>query len=313
MNQEHVSFLALCDLRGVGFETLKRVYAERLRFSSFFDPQERLRLSNEDTLRTKFSRILEVLNTEAARDEALRAGRRKLEYFKQRGIHLIFRNDNLYPKRLSDLQDPPHWLFVEGRIDALQCSAVAAIGSRKVSADGKWLATYFGYCLKDLNVVTVSGLAEGIDQIVHRASLAAGLPTVAVLGTGILLNYPKGSETLREEIVEGGGCIVTEYLPNDSFSARNFVRRNRIQAALGHVVFPIEWGIKSGTAHTVKFASDLNRPIVYARTPMQALQDWIPSNLLHNSIRITLPQAHSEFLKFIRDGLSVEPAQKSLF
>lgn len=181
MNQEHVSFLALCDLRGVGFETLKRVYAERLQFSSFFDPQERLRLSNEDTLRTKFSRILEVLNTEAARDDALRAGRRKLEYFEQRGIHLIFRNDNLYPKRLSDLQDPPHWLFVEGRIDALQSSAVAAIGSRKVSADGKWLATYFGYCLKDLNVVTVSGLAEGIDQIVHRASLAAGLPMLNVI------------------------------------------------------------------------------------------------------------------------------------
>lgn len=313
MNQEHVSFLALCDLAGVGFETLKKVSSERLLYSSFFDLEERSKLIQNDLLKAKFSRIFDVLDTEAACNEALMAGRRKLEYFEQRGVNLIFRTDKRYPKRLSDLNDPPHWIFVEGHVDALQRNAVAAIGSRKVSPDGKWLATYFGYCLKELDVVTVSGLAEGIDQIVHRASLAAGLPTVAVLGTGILLNYPKGSEGLRQEIIEGGGCIVTEYLPKDSFSARNFVRRNRIQAALGHVVFPIEWGIKSGTAHTVKFAADLNRPIIYARTPMQAKHDWIPTNLLHNSIRLTLPQEHSEYLKFLKDGLSAEPAQKSLF
>ncbi|HDY96305.1 hypothetical protein LCGC14_0153720 [marine sediment metagenome] len=313
MDKEHVSFLALCDLRGVGFETLKKISSERIKYSSFFDLEVRSELAKNDSLRTKFATILEHLNTRSACSDALDEGRRKLDYFGQRGVSLIFRTDERYPKRLSDLHDPPHWIFVEGHIEALQGKAVAAIGSRKVSPNGKWLATYFGYCLKELNVVTVSGLAEGIDQIVHRASLAAGLPTIAVLGTGILLNYPKGSESLRQEIIDGGGCIVTEYLPNDSFSARNFVRRNRIQAALGHVVFPIEWGVKSGTAHTVKFASDLNRPIVYVRTPMQAELDWIPSNLRRNCIRLTLPREHVRFVQFINNGLTSEPAQKALF
>lgn len=313
MNQEHASFLALCDLRGVGFETLKKISSENIRFSSFFNLEERSRLTPNDALKAKFSKVFDHLDTEAACDDALKEGRRKLEYFQRRGVHLIFRSDERYPKRLSDLHDSPHWIFVEGSIEALKKNAVTAVGSRKVTPDGKWLATYFGYCLNELNVATVSGLAEGVDQIVHKASLAAGLPTIAVLGTGILLNYPKGSEGLRQEIVDGGGCIVTEYLPNDSFSARNFVRRNRIQAALGHVVFPVEWGVKSGTAHTVKFASDLRRPIIYARTPMQAEQDWIPASLLYNSIRLTLPQEHSKFLNFIRDGLSAEPKQKSLF
>jgi DNA processing protein len=312
MDKEHVSFLALCDLRGVGFETLKKISSERIKYSSFFNLEERSELTQNDILKTKFAKILEHLNTPDACSVALEEGRRKLDYFERRGVCLIFRTDERYPKRLSDLNDPPHWIFVEGHIEALQGNAVAAIGSRKVSPDGKWLATYFGYCLRELNVVTVSGLAEGIDQIVHRASLAAGLPTIAVLGTGILLNYPKGSEGLRQEIIDGGGCIVTEYLPNDSFSASNFVRRNRIQAALGDIVFPIEWGVKSGTAHTVKFASDLNRPIIYVRTPMQAELDWIPSNLLQNCIRLTLPQEHEKFVRFINDGLTSEPAQKSL-
>ncbi|KZX98868.1 MULTISPECIES: DNA-processing protein DprA [unclassified Sulfitobacter] len=312
MNKEHISFLALCDLRGVGFETLKKISSERIKYSSFFDFEIRSELSKDDALMTKFSKIFEHLDTPASCSGALDEGRRKLEYFERRGVSLIFRTDERYPKRLSDLNDPPHWIFVEGNIKALQGNSVAAVGSRKVSPDGKWLATYFGYCLKELGVVTVSGLAEGIDQIVHRASIASGLPTIAVLGTGILLNYPKGSEGLRQEIIDGDGCIVTEYLPNDSFSARNFVRRNRIQAALGDVVFPIEWGVKSGTAHTVKFASDLKRPIMYARTPMQAEQDWIPSNLLHNSVRLTLPQEHVAFLNFFKVGLAAEPAQKSL-
>lgn len=313
MDKEHISFLALCDLRGVGFETLKRISSERIKYSSFFDLDVRSVRAKNDVLKTKFAKILEHLDTPNACSDALSEGRRKLDYFKRRGVSLVFRTDRLYPKRLSELHDPPHWIFVEGHLEALQGNAVAAIGSRQVSANGKWLATYFGFCLKELNVVTVSGLAEGIDQIVHRASLAAGLPTIAVLGTGILLNYPKGSENLRKEIIEGGGCIVTEYLPNDSFSARNFVRRNRIQAALADVVFPIEWEMKSGTAHTVKFASDLNKPIVYVRTPMQAELNWIPSNLLGNCIRLTLPQEHERFIRFINGALAYDPAQKALF
>ncbi|MFJ1292644.1 DNA-processing protein DprA [Paracoccus yeei] len=306
---EAVSFLGLCDLPGVGFETLKKVSRARLKFSSFFDPAATIRTEKN----ASFGRISDALKSPKSVEFSLNEGRRKLEYLRKKGIHLIFQGEDGFPNRLSDLQDPPLWIFVEGSIAALQEPAVAAIGSRKVSADGKWLATYFGYCLSELKVVTVSGLAEGVDQIIHRASLAAGLPTVAVLGTGILLNYPRDSEGLRKDIVNGGGAIVTEYLPNDSFSARNFVRRNRIQAALGHIVFPVEWGVKSGTAHTVKFASDLGRPLLYARTPMQPELNWIPAALLKNSTRLCLPRDHDKFMATLRNGLVLEAAQKSLF
>ena len=117
------------------------------------------------------------------------------------------------------------------------------------------------------NLATVSGLAHGIDQTVHVESLRYGLPTIGVLGTGILSNYPKGSEELRDSIVQAGGAIITEYLPNQSYSAENFVRRNRLQAALGDVLIPCEWAIKSGTAHTVKFAKKYNKKIINAYLP----------------------------------------------
>jgi hypothetical protein len=102
-------------------------------------------------------------------------------------------------------------------------------------------------------------------SLAHEHSLRAGVPTIAVLGTGILDEYPKGSAIMRERIIADGGTIVTEYLPHISYSAKNFVQRNRLQAALGQVLIPVEWSRRSGTAHTVRFASALERPIACRR------------------------------------------------
>ena len=308
---EAISFLALCDLGGVGYETLKKVAKDRIRFQSFFEPRTGTTNPHNAVDISGYARLTDYLNSSEAKRKAIDSGKQKFEYLRKRNIRVVFSHDTTYPAKLKDLQDYPRWLFVEGNMNAINLPSITAVGSRKVSAEGKWLATYFGFCLSQLNVATVSGLAEGVDQIVHRASLAAHLPTIAVLGTGILLNYPKGSEELRQRIVECGGAIVTEYLPNDTFSAKNFVRRNRIQAALGQIVFPIEWGIKSGTAHTVKFASDLRRPIVFVRTPTQDALDWIPKNLLNGSGRFTLPLDQEKFLSFLREQMNDEPAQKS--
>src|SRR3546814_15118525 len=76
-----------------------------------------------------------------------------------------------------------------------------------------------------------SGLAAGIDQLAHEHSLRAGVPTIAVLGTGMLEDYPKGAGRLRDHILGTGGTIVSEYLPMASYSAENFVQRNRLKAA----------------------------------------------------------------------------------
>jgi DNA protecting protein DprA len=178
---------------------------------------------------------------------------------------LIHHFDNQFPPQLRELDEPPYWLFVEGNVSVLHQHSVAIVGTRKPSEDGMELARLIGGSLRSIQSVVVSGLADGIDQAIHRASLRHGIPNIAVLGTGILSNYPRGSESIRKEICNQGGAIITEYLPDDSYSAQNFVRRNRIQAGLARIVIPVEWKIKSGTAHTVKFAQDTQRKIVCVR------------------------------------------------
>ncbi|NOD63734.1 MULTISPECIES: DNA-processing protein DprA [unclassified Ruegeria] len=311
-NTEVLSFLALCDVRGVGFETLKKVARDRIGFSAFFDEDVESDVSQKILVNPTYARLKEHFSPTHMKNSSLDEARRKLDYMSRRRIKIVFPGDACYPRQLLGLRDVPRWLFVEGNEKALQAPAITAVGSRKVSAEGKWLATYFGFCLDELKAVTVSGLAEGIDQIVHRASLALGLPTVAVLGTGVLSDYPSGSAELRQRIVEGGGAVVTEYLPNDSVSAKNFVRRNRIQAALGRLVFPIEWSLKSGTAHTVKFATDLDRPLVFARAPTQPQQDWIPRELYSSAGYFTVPKDHDKFIAFFKANLEVQPKQKLL-
>jgi predicted Rossmann fold nucleotide-binding protein DprA/Smf involved in DNA uptake len=121
----------------------------------------------------------------------------------------------------------------------------------------------------------------------------------------ILLNYPAGSEELRNKIYKKGGAIVSEYLPHQSYSAENFVRRNRIQAGLSRVVIPIEWKPKGGTAHTVRFAKEANKKIICLKLP-----DWSDSHLELSLAQkmgaevLTIPGQESEFIHSVTQFLA---------
>ena len=108
----------------------------------------------------------------------------------------------------------------------------------------------------------MSGLAYGVDRLVHEWCLNISLPTISVLGTGILTPYPAKHAPLSDAIVEAGGVVLTEYLPTQGPSGQQFVWRNRLQAALGRATIPVEWKKKSGTAHTVRFSRKLARPVI---------------------------------------------------
>lgn len=196
------------------------------------------------------------------------AGIAEAKKLSQLKVSLLFKKESRFPRKLLAIPDCPEWLFVQGNIENLHVAAVAIVGTRKPSEDGIFLTKYLVAALTHQRCVTVSGLALGIDQTAHVESIRYGIPTVAVLGTGISENYPKGSETLRAEIIKAGGTVISEYLPNQSYSAENFVRRNRLQAALGDILFPTEWQIKSGTSHTVKFAHKYDKKIVNLHLPL---------------------------------------------
>ncbi|MHC8404336.1 DNA-processing protein DprA [Pseudomonas sp. TMB3-21] len=256
---ERIAFLALSTLKGVGFRTLYKIAQSGASFISA------LRNPNEVGLEKYFGDA--AANNFDDQKRLWDAGLSEAKKLAALNIYLLFRDEPRFPQKLYNIPDSPEWIFVQGNIDNLYMPAMSIVGTRKPSGDGIFLTKFLVAALAHQKCVTVSGLALGIDQTAHQESIRYGIPTVAVLGTGISENYPKGSEILREEIIRAGGTVISEYLPNQSYSAENFVRRNRLQAALGDILFPTEWQIKSGTAHTVKFAHKYDKKIVNLHLP----------------------------------------------
>ena len=112
-------------------------------------------------------------------------------------------------------------------------------------------------------------------------------------------------------IVNNGGALATEYLVKEGYSAANFVRRNRLQAALGRVVIPTDWALKSGTAHTVRFAHELSRPMVFLRTPAQPALEWVPREYVPGNGFFTIPTEQNAFLDFVLKKLNSKPNAKT--
>ncbi|MCM2529700.1 DNA-protecting protein DprA [Shewanella algae] len=271
--KEIVAFCALQLLKGIGFKTLYKIakckmsFYELLFFSDpeYFQNTLGIRLENEVLEdRSKWIKF---------QKEQWDIGVKTAAKLGQDDIRVIFREQDNFPERLRKISPSPMWLFVQGSIENLHKPSVAIIGSRKSSEDGLWLTKFTVAALANLNIVTISGLAKGIDQKAHQESINFSIPTVAIIGTGIDNNYPAGSEKLRREIIDNGGTIVSEYLLGQSFSKENFVRRNRIQAGLANIVIPVEWNIKSGTAHTVNFSKDLNKSLIMPYLPNKNILD----------------------------------------
>ena len=217
---ELVAFVGLASWRGVGQKRLYEIAETGKPYVQSFDEL----LLNAPT------------EISANPRNHLDHARRLLDELHQRGVLILLRSDPRFPASLMDLARPPHWLFVQGDVELLKEPSIGIVGTRKPTSDGLFLARYVGSCLRDWGRTTVSGLAMGIDTIAHEQSIRACVPTIAVLGTNILEEYPRGSSSLREKIIASGGAIVSEYIPSVSYSAENFVQRNRLQAALGQLL-----------------------------------------------------------------------------
>jgi len=303
-SEEAHALLALASLKGVGYWTLFKLKRDGISARSILEMSDGAEVAK--TLMQRGAKIgASGADWAEASTRAVERAHRLIDENDKKGIRVVFPDSPTYPKSLLTLDDPPAWLFVRGEASALSAPSITAVGTRKPSPDGEWLSRFVGMNFADWKVPTVSGLATGMDQAVHDFSIRMGVPTIAVLGTGMQTEYPKGSDRLADRIVSEGGAIVTEYLPNDSYSGENFVRRNRLQAALGKVLIPIEWSPKSGTAHTVNYAAALCRPIAGLR-----ITDWPEDRVIfprksHSNSRIfTIPREQDCFFEFVQKALA---------
>ena len=161
---------------------------------------------------------------------------------------------------LDLLADPPIGLFVKGRSLTGMPDVVAVVGARNCSSLGNEMAMDIGSALGSAGACVVSGAARGIDAAAHRGALAAGGTSIAVLGSGIDLPYPKGSAQLLERIA-AVGAVVTEYAPGVKAEPFRFPARNRLVAALSRALVVVEGAEGSGSMISVEHALDLGRDV----------------------------------------------------
>jgi DNA processing protein len=179
--------------------------------------------------------------------------------------------DDAYPPALRTLDPRPPTLFVVGPVTVFQRRAVAIVGTRRASGYGLSVATEIADDLSRAGVAVVSGLALGIDGAAHRASVAAGVPGIAVLPSPIDRVYPPRHRPLARELLRAGGVLVSEIAIGASVGRPDFARRNRIIAGLAEAVVVVEAPDRSGALLTAAAAVTIGRELYAVPGPIDAM------------------------------------------
>ena len=180
-----------------------------------------------------------------------------------RGIKVLTFDDSKYPYMLSQIYNPPITLFYKG--DLFSCNlekTVAFVGSRRASTNGKDGVKKIISGLKNTDICIVSGLAEGIDSVSHRAALENNLKTIGVIASGFDFEYPASSRDLYKKLSEGAGAVVTEYYPTFEPIKFRFPQRNRIVTGLSYGTVVGEAAIKSGALISANLTLEQGRELM---------------------------------------------------
>lgn len=175
-------------------------------------------------------------------------------------IHSIGKGDPDYPEQLRDLGDAPEQLWWTGDWSALARPLVAVVGTRRATSYGLRVTRELAGALARGGACVISGMALGIDAAAHQAALEAGGATVAVLGTGVDVPYPRAHARLHRDIASRG-LVISEMAPGARSHRGSFIKRNRIIAALARLTIVVEAPFGSGALWTAKAAMDLDRDL----------------------------------------------------
>jgi len=184
----------------------------------------------------------------------------EMERLQQAGVQVVTWPDDAYPPNLRQAYNAPPVLYLRGSLETRDEWAVAVVGTRRASVYGKEAARMVCAGLAQAGVTVVSGMAQGIDTVAHRACLDAGGRTIAVLGCGVDVVYPAQNARLAGEIVERG-ALISEYALGTQPDSRNFPPRNRIISGLTLGTVVVEGDMGSGALITAGFALEQGRDV----------------------------------------------------
>jgi DNA processing protein len=235
-----------------------------------------------------------VLESLGLRPDALHAlkGRRYrpaaeeiLDWCKRESCRILIQGQEDYPEALREIHDPPLVLYARGNLGALSRPVVAIVGTRRPTYYGLQMAEGLARDLGERGVTVVSGLARGIDAAAHRGCTESGGTTVAVLGCGIDIVYPRENRQLTLKIL-GTGLLLTEFVPGTSPSPQNFPVRNRIISGLALGTLIVEASEYSGSLITARLAMEQNREVFALPGNLTSPQSFGPNFLIKQGAKL---------------------------
>lgn len=217
-------------------------------------------------------------------------------------MQILNKENEEYPRSLLQIENPPKQIYVEGDSGLLKKDSIAIVGTRKCSKYGKECTQKFATLLAKENITIVSGLALGIDTIAHYYSMQEIGKTIAVIGSGFNHIYPEENRYLAEQILQNGGCIVSEYPPEEPMNKAYFPKRNRIISGLAMGVLIIEGRYRSGSMITARYAIKQNKQVFCIPNKIDEPTGYIPNLLIQNGAYLVMkPQDILEFYDLLEE------------
>ena len=217
---------------------------------------------------------------EISRAKAIRLGtvREFAAFCGKSGVSIISYESENYPEQLRKIENPPAVLFVLGSAEGLNSAPLlTVVGTRNVSDYGAAVTDYLVKPLAKAGAVIVSGMALGTDRAAHNACLDVGGRTLAFPGCGVLETHPSENTELKTKILENGGAVISELLPNERASSWYFKRRDAVMAGVSHATLVIEAGEKSGSLVTAECAKNQGKT-VFAVPPRDIISGSFSGN-----------------------------------
>lgn len=269
--------LALHHQKGIGPRTIQKL------LHYWPELQELIQELKKDSLRVPLPPILQQalmhLNWQAVEHD--------LRWAEKEHHHLLTWCDKEYPDLLREIPSPPPVLYLKGQLNVLNNTLLSVVGTRKPSFYGKIITSQWSKQLSKAGLTLVSGLAIGVDTLVHEACVMHNRPTIAVLGNGLNSIYPLRNQSLGQKIIENG-LLLSEFPLNSSPKAGHFPQRNRIISGLSLSTLITEATEKSGTMITAWHALEQNREVLVVPGPVNHEQSKGCHRLIQQGARLVM-------------------------
>lgn len=288
--------LFLKSVKGVGKATIYKKYWSYLKKGISIDDLEKIVAGEE--------KGLIVRDISIAREKAEKLYK---SITHDLDINVITVFDEDYPEKLKVMGDKrPLILYVKGNTKALNNSNIAVVGTRHPSEWSRKVEEQLVKKILELSDrVVVSGLALGCDKIAHETTIIEGKTTVAVLPSGVNVVTPASHKKLAKDILETGGCLVSEYEPDVKASKTYYVERDAVVAAFSDITFVVECDVKSGTMHTVDAAEKYKRKLGCYYPPNLGMGAYAGNELMVNSKKAVKVRDTDDLIKLF-DSVSEE-------